>query len=181
MANIYKFQRQSSEAYHKYISSLTDGNGEITKRLWPYIKNQWKDNFGVASLKHNDDVYDDNRMKAELLNNYFTSVFTPHSSEPPPIISDTSFPDIATISVDISGVLNLLNELDISKVTGPDNIPAYFLKLCAIKVAPILTLIFQASTVSINPVFHLTANKQTLSQYSKKETVPSAATTDLHH
>ena len=84
-------------------------------------------------------------MKAELLNNYFTSVFTPHSSEPPPIISDTSFPDIATISVDISGVLNLLNELDISKVTGPDNIPAHFLELCAIKVASILTLVFQAS------------------------------------
>ena len=59
-------------------------------------------------------------MKTELLNKYFTSVFTPHSSEPPSIISDTSFPDIATISVDINGVLNLLNELDISKATGPD-------------------------------------------------------------
>ena len=84
-------------------------------------------------------------MKAKLHNNYFTSVFTPHSSESPPIISDISFPDIATISVDISGVLNLLNELDISKATGPDNIPAHILKLCAIEVAPILTFIFQAS------------------------------------
>ena len=99
----------------------------------------------MASLKHNDNVFNDNQMKAELLNNYFTSVFTPHSSEPPPIISDTSFPNIATISVDINGVLNLLNELNISKATGPDNIPAHFLKLCAIEVAPILTLIFQPS------------------------------------
>ena len=84
-----------------HISSLTDGNGGITKWLWFYIKKQRKDNFGVASLKH-DNVYNDNQMKAELLNNYFTSVFTPHSSEPPPIISDTSFPDITTISVQIS-------------------------------------------------------------------------------
>ena len=52
---------------------------------------------------------------------------------------------IATISVDINGVFDLLNELDISKAAGPDNIPAHFLKLCAIEVAPILTLIFQAS------------------------------------
>jgi len=81
-------------------------NGGITKWLWFYIKKQGKDNFGVASLKH-DNVYNDYQMKAELLNNYFTSVFTPHSSEPLPIISDTSFPDIATISVDINGVLNL--------------------------------------------------------------------------
>ena len=94
----------------------------------------------MASLKHND-----NQMKAELLNNYFTLVFTPHSSRPPPIIPDTSFPDIATISVDINGVLNLLNEQDTSKATGPDNIPAHFLKISAIEVAPILTLIFQAS------------------------------------
>jgi len=106
MANIQKFLKDSPHrAYHKYISSLTDGNGKITKRLWSYIKKKRKDNFGVASLKHNDNVFNDKKMKAELLNNYFTSVFTPHSSEPPPIISETPSPDIATISVDIN--LNL--------------------------------------------------------------------------
>jgi len=84
-------------------------------------------------------------MKVEVLNNYFTSVFRPHSSEHPPIISDTSFADIAIISVDINGVLNLLNELDISKATGPDNISTHFLKLSAIEVVPILTIIFQTS------------------------------------
>ena len=46
---------------------------------------------------------------------------------------------------DANGVLNLLNELDVSKTTGPDKIPAHFLKLCSTEIAPILTLIFQAS------------------------------------
>ena len=51
-------------------------DGGITKWLWSYIKAQRKDNFGVTSLKHNENAYNDNQMRAELLNNYLTSVFT---------------------------------------------------------------------------------------------------------
>ena len=121
-----------------HISSLTDGNGGITKWLWFYIKKQRKDNFGVASLKH-DNVYNDNQMKAELLNNYFTSVFTPHSSEPPPIISDTSFPDIYYhhFCTDINGVLNL----------------PIFWNYVLLKWLLSWHLYFKH--LSINPVFHL--------------------------
>jgi len=138
-------QQESRRAYHRYISSLTDRNGRITKRLWSYIKKQRKDNLGVTSLRHNDSTYNHDRTKAQLLNNYFTSVFTPHSSETPPVIPDPQFPDIASISIDVNGVRNLLNELDTSKATGPDKIPTHLLKLCATEFAPILTLIFQAS------------------------------------
>ena len=63
----------------------------------------------------------------------------------PPTISDSPFPDIATIFVDVNGVLNLLIELDISKAPRPDKISAHFLKLRSTEIAPILTLIFQAS------------------------------------
>jgi len=84
---------------------------------------------------HNDNTYNDNQTKAQLLNNYFTSVFTPHSSESLPVTHDSPFPDIPTVSVDASGVLKLLNELDVSKV---DKIPG-------IELAPLLTFIFQAS------------------------------------
>jgi len=45
--------------------------------------------------------------------------------------------------VDANGVLKLLNELDVSKATGPDKIPAHLLKLCSMELAPLL--IFQAS------------------------------------
>ena len=121
MGNFKKtVQQESHKAYHKYISSLTDKNGAVTKRLWSHIKRQRKDNFCVASLRHNDN---------KLLNNYFTSVFTPHSLESPPVTPNSPFPDILTVSVDANGVFKLLNELDISKATGPDKIPAHLLKL----------------------------------------------------
>lgn len=46
-------------------------------------------------------------------------LFTLHSSETPRTIYESLYPDISTVFVDISGVLKLLNELDVSKTTGP--------------------------------------------------------------
>jgi len=51
----------------------------------------------------------------QLLNNYFTSIFTHNSSETLPSIHDSPLPDIKTLSIDVDGVINVLNELDISK------------------------------------------------------------------
>ena len=64
----------------------------------------------------------------------------------------------------VDGVANLLHNLNPHKATGPDGIPAYFLKECSIETAPILTLIFQCSiqqgsmpdewkTANIIPIF----------------------------
>ena len=75
-------------------------------------------------------------LKAESQANVQNTTYTPHSSETPPTISDSPFPDIATISVDANEVLNLLNELDISKAPGPDKIPAHFLSCAALKQLP---------------------------------------------
>ena len=58
----------------------------------------------------------------------------------------------------------MLHNLNPHKATGPDGIPAYFLKECSTEIAPILTLIFQCSiqqeampdewkTASIIPIF----------------------------
>ena len=55
------------------------------------------------------------------------------------------FPEIPHISISEKGVANLLRTLNHHKATGPDNIPAYFLKELSEELAPILTLIFQSS------------------------------------
>ena len=48
----------------------------ITKRFWTYIRSKRQDNVGVTPLVINDDVVSDSREKANLLSNYFKSVFT---------------------------------------------------------------------------------------------------------
>ena len=45
----------------------------------------------------------------------------------------------------VSGVTNLLQNINSHKATGPGGIPAYFLKEFSNEIAPILTLIFQCS------------------------------------
>jgi len=65
------------------------------------------------------------------------------SSLPP--LDDLHIPDITDISIDVNGAFKLMQELDASKAAGSDSIPARLLKICSVKLAPILTLIFQAS------------------------------------
>jgi len=69
----------------------------VTKRLWSYIKIQRKDHCGVATLKVDETVYNNSSDKAKILNNYFTSVFTPISLNTPPPMYEPLIPDIDLI------------------------------------------------------------------------------------
>ena len=54
-------------------------------------------------------------------------------------------PDMALIQIHEEGVLHLLLQLKHCKSTGPDEIPARFLKEFAHQLAPLLTVLYQAS------------------------------------
>ena len=45
-------------------------NGAVTIWFWSYIKRQRKDNFGVASLRHTDNAYNDNQTKEQDIGKY---------------------------------------------------------------------------------------------------------------
>ena len=66
-------QRESQDAYINYIKGLVDTNGTVSKNCGTFFS-QRKDHCGVAPLKVDDVVINDNLIKAETLNNYFTSV-----------------------------------------------------------------------------------------------------------
>ena len=67
------------------------------------------------------------------------------TTEPLPDIKDKSYPSINDITVEVKGVLKLLQNVNVNKATGPDGIPNKLLKACAEEVAPALTNIFQLS------------------------------------
>ena len=73
------------------------------------IKSQKKDHCGIPPLKFNGHVYNDSLGKAKVLDDYFTSVFTPVLSAPPsmdgPLLSD-----ITPIKIDPNGVVELLKK-----------------------------------------------------------------------
>lgn len=97
----------------------------ITIRFWTYIRSKRQDNVGVAPLEINDDVVSDSREKANLLGNYFKSVFTKEDLQNIPPEASSSYADIPPIHFSTAGITKLLRKVDCKKANGPDGIPCY--------------------------------------------------------
>ena len=95
--------------------------------MWSYIKSKKVDYCGVAPLRHNDRTYTDSKDKANILNDYFASVFISEDGSMPTLDSN-SFPDISPLLIHDEGVANLLSSLDDHKASGPDEIPTTLVK-----------------------------------------------------
>ena len=78
--------------------------------------------------------------------------------------ADPAYSSIPDVSFSTDGILKLIKSLNINKASGPDNIPARVLTICAEEIAPILTILFTQSfnsgdlpndwlTANITPVF----------------------------
>jgi hypothetical protein len=85
-------------------------------------------------------------MKANILSNQFTSVFT--SEDPLQPLTDmcpSPHPAVSDITITQEGVHKLLCHLNPHKATGPDQVSPRLLKETAKQISPALTLVFQAS------------------------------------
>ena len=142
-------QSECRKAYFSYINSMITGDetepGNL-KRFWSFIKSKKCDNSGVAPLKRDGVAHSDSQVKANILNDQFSSVFTKEDTPTIPSLGHSTHPDLARITVSEEGVQKLL-DLKIHSAAGPDEIPARLpvLKEYASELAPALTLIFQTS------------------------------------
>ena len=129
------------------MSSLIDPNikQQITKRLWSFIKARKQNNTGIGLLIHQGTTFTDSKDKVNVLADYFSSVFTSNSTSLLPEVNDTSLPSISPLIVHVEGVTQLLTDIQPHKASGPNNLPTCFLKEVANEIAPVLTIVFQAS------------------------------------
>jgi len=80
----------TSAGFNQYASTLIDPNSNaITKRLWSYIKSKKVDHTGVGTLRGS--TYTDSQDKAQLLTDYFTSVFTQEDTSHIPELNDIEY------------------------------------------------------------------------------------------
>ena len=115
------------------------------KRFFSFIKSRKCENIGVAPLRDNNGkVHIDDKAKAILLNKQFVSVFSSDDDNCPNMTSPRS-PSMPEITVTVNGVKKLLSKINPYKASGPDNVPARFLKELANEISPALTLLFNAS------------------------------------
>ena len=72
-----QMHKRLTEARNAYISDyLGEAIEENPKRFWSYIKQLNKEELGIADFEINGSIISDNKSKADLLNNQFSSVFT---------------------------------------------------------------------------------------------------------
>lgn len=75
----------------------------------------------------------------------FASVFTRENKSNVPSLGISDTQDIPQLVIHEVGILKQLQNLSPNKAAGPDQLPPWFLKMFASKIAPILTDLFQSS------------------------------------
>ena len=72
------------------------------------MRSKRQDNVGVAPLEINNDVVSDSREKANLLSNYFKTVFTKEDLQNMPPEATSPYADIPPIHFSTAGITKLL-------------------------------------------------------------------------
>ena len=141
-------QKECRKAHNNYLNDIVD-NGDLNKKkFWNFIKNKNKDTSNTISELKDDkgNLIQESSAKANILNNQFFSVFSDNKDKSigqlNPLTKASTMPNII---INNEGVLNLLNKLQLGKAAGADSIPSNLLKICSNQLAPVFTLLFQAS------------------------------------
>ena len=138
-------------AYWNYINNLIQPPQEESnsprsqKRFWSYIKSLRKDTTGISPLREMGSLHSAPQEKADILNRCYQSAFTVEGQGEIPDMGEQPLPSAPDITVGEEGVLNLLLKINPHKAAGPDKIPARILRECAVRISPLLTVIFQKS------------------------------------
>ena len=127
-----------SESQQNYIANLlepskNENKPSMGKRFWSFIKSKKKDNVGVAPLRQSPkgEVTNESKKKADLLSRQFESVFTHENLTDFHTIPPSAIPNISPLTIDVNGVMKMLQNVKVNKSSGPDQIPCWILKAAA--------------------------------------------------
>jgi hypothetical protein len=118
------------------------GGDEATpnyKTFFNFIKSTKCERTNVAPLKRERFLHHDTTTKANILNQQFASICTEEDMDNLPELGISSTPEMNKITINTDGAQNLLQHLKPNKATGPDDIPAKFLKEVSIEISPLIS------------------------------------------
>ena len=145
-----ELRRQTKQLISKkrkdYALKLKNSITDNPKRFWSYVKSSMSVKATTNLLRDDPSFITDSHEKANLLNSFFHSTFSPAQSTPPttglpPSIDGT----LSSIQLTESEVIKALEDLDPKKACGPDGIPGQLLKTTAKEIAPSLCRLFNLS------------------------------------
>ena len=124
-----ELRKQEADFVNSKIEQGLKENNQ--KPFWRFVKSRRQDSIGVAPLKSGPNLESGSIEKARVLLKQFCSVFTKDNNTPPPTIPGTPYPEVEPLRIDQKGIEKLLNNLNSSKATGPDNLPSQVFKNCS--------------------------------------------------
>ena len=138
--------RRIRKAFKTYLRDVVGASlkSDNPKPFWSFIKAKKQEVSGVPPLKVLGNTLTSAKDKAEVLNQYFCSVYT-HEDPNIPDLGPSNTPDIDDITITEEGIKKLLESLNPNKAPGPDDISGMVLKNCSGSIAPILKKLFQKS------------------------------------
>ena len=110
--------RKAVRAYEKKIADESKAN---PKAFYKYVKSKTKVNHGIPDLVRDDQIATDDRQKANMLNSFYSSVFTKEDSNQVPtpdyVFAGAKLSDIEITESKVKKVLKKINQ---SKSPGAD-------------------------------------------------------------
>jgi hypothetical protein len=114
----------------------TPTSSKFPKNLFSYIKSQKSESSNIATLRQNGQLHSDTKTKANILNEQFQKAFTPATDDPIPNKGQSQYPQMPNIIITENGINKLLQNINIHKASGPDNIHGRILKECTDDLNP---------------------------------------------
>jgi hypothetical protein len=120
-------------------------NGD-SKPFYKYIRQKKENHSAITpNFTFNGQTASQPMEKANMLNQFFKSVFVFDDNSELPYTSTSYSIDESDVTIEEAGVLKLLNDIDTSKSCGPDKITGVLLKTFATVIVNCLTQIFKYS------------------------------------
>ena len=139
--------RQSRQNFEELLAKQIKDD---RKSFFAYVRSKSKCNIRVGDLSNSQgQLVSDATDKAELLNDFFSSVFTRESVDaipvPAPCFTGTASERLCDINVDSSVIADRLQSLRSDKAAGDDNLSPRLLKVLSSEIAIPVSLIFRKS------------------------------------
>ena len=138
--------KKAKKKHEKNIANECKNN---PRKFWKYVNDKCKSNVGISSLKDKDgNLITNDRERAEILNEFFTSVFLKEDLTNLPKIDEAEFSNgnkIKEVIIEKKEVEKKLKALLPGKARGPDQIPPRVLKELSKELAEPLTILFNKS------------------------------------
>ena len=144
--SLVNFENEKNIAITQYEERIIANKNTNPKAYYRYVSSKDKYNHNKIILKNGSSTENDQKKCAEILNNYFSSIFTVGASNIDVDMSKIQrYQNMNDINIEESDIQEIISNLDASKAAGPDGIPSILIKKFSDAFVPLLLKIFTRS------------------------------------